>query len=120
MRLLCGEQCFETYRAHLWAHVHPVVYARRIGCTQNAAAARRPIVVFEAPRCRARNAAGHRRARWNSICRRLAVFLGQVRRWGKKHVQSLDVMPMGHERPRATRTAVDFWRFPLYAPALKA
>jgi hypothetical protein len=27
MRLLCGEQCFETYRAHLWAHVHPVVYA---------------------------------------------------------------------------------------------
>jgi len=27
MRLLCGEQCFETYRAHLWAHCHPVVYA---------------------------------------------------------------------------------------------
>ena len=27
MRLICGEQCFETYRAHLWAHVHPVVYA---------------------------------------------------------------------------------------------
>ena len=27
MRLLCGEQCFETYRAHLWAHAHPVVYA---------------------------------------------------------------------------------------------
>lgn len=27
MRLLCGEQCFETYRAHLWAHVHPLVYA---------------------------------------------------------------------------------------------
>jgi hypothetical protein len=27
MRLICGEQCFETYRAHLWAHAHPVVYA---------------------------------------------------------------------------------------------
>ncbi len=27
MRLICGEQCFETYRAHLWAHMHPVVYA---------------------------------------------------------------------------------------------
>ncbi|WP_369060276.1 iron-containing redox enzyme family protein [Caulobacter sp. 73W] len=27
MRLICGEQCFETYRAHLWAHTHPVVYA---------------------------------------------------------------------------------------------
>lgn len=27
MRLVCGEQCFETYRAHLWAHTHPVVYA---------------------------------------------------------------------------------------------
>lgn len=27
MRLICGEQCFETYRAHLWAHVHPLVYA---------------------------------------------------------------------------------------------
>ncbi len=27
MRLLCGEQCFETYRAHLWAHTHPLVYA---------------------------------------------------------------------------------------------
>ena len=27
MRLVCGEQCFETYRAHLWAHAHPVVYA---------------------------------------------------------------------------------------------
>lgn len=27
MRLLCGEQCFETYRAHLWAHAHPMVYA---------------------------------------------------------------------------------------------
>lgn len=27
MRLLCGEQCFETYRAHLWAHAHPLVYA---------------------------------------------------------------------------------------------
>ncbi len=27
MRLICGEQCFDTYRAHLWAHVHPVVYA---------------------------------------------------------------------------------------------
>jgi hypothetical protein len=27
MRLICGEQCFETYRAHLWAHQHPVVYA---------------------------------------------------------------------------------------------
>jgi hypothetical protein len=27
MRLLCGEQCFEVYRAHLWAHTHPVVYA---------------------------------------------------------------------------------------------
>jgi hypothetical protein len=27
MRLICGEQCFETYRAHLWAHDHPVMYA---------------------------------------------------------------------------------------------
>ena len=27
MRLICGEQCFETYRAHLWAHEHAVVYA---------------------------------------------------------------------------------------------
>jgi hypothetical protein len=27
MRLICGEQCFESYRAHLWAHAHPVVYA---------------------------------------------------------------------------------------------
>lgn len=27
MRLICGEQCFETYRNHLWAHAHPVVYA---------------------------------------------------------------------------------------------
>jgi len=27
MRLICGEQCFDTYRAHLWAHAHPVVYA---------------------------------------------------------------------------------------------
>jgi hypothetical protein len=27
MRLICGEQCFEAYRAHLWAHVHPLVYA---------------------------------------------------------------------------------------------
>lgn len=27
MRLICGEQCFEAYRAHLWAHNHPVVYA---------------------------------------------------------------------------------------------
>lgn len=26
MRLVCGEQCFEAYRAHLWAHA-PVVYA---------------------------------------------------------------------------------------------
>jgi hypothetical protein len=26
MRLVCGEQCFEAYRAHLWAHTHPVVY----------------------------------------------------------------------------------------------
>ncbi len=27
MRLVCGEQCFETYRAHLWAHAHDVMYA---------------------------------------------------------------------------------------------
>lgn len=27
MRLLCGQQCFETYRNHLWAHDHPAVYA---------------------------------------------------------------------------------------------
>jgi hypothetical protein len=27
MRLTCGEQCFDTYRAHLWAHAHPLVYA---------------------------------------------------------------------------------------------
>ena len=27
MRLLCGEQCFDTYRGHLWAHAHPLVYA---------------------------------------------------------------------------------------------
>ena len=27
MRLICGEQCFEAYRACLWAHAHPVVYA---------------------------------------------------------------------------------------------
>jgi hypothetical protein len=27
MRLVCGEQCFEGYRAHLWAHAHPLVYA---------------------------------------------------------------------------------------------
>ncbi|MDR7231987.1 hypothetical protein J2X45_003090 [Caulobacter sp. BE264] len=27
MRLICGEQCFDTYRAHLWAHTHPLVYA---------------------------------------------------------------------------------------------
>jgi len=27
MRLICGEQCFESYRAHLWAHAHPLVYA---------------------------------------------------------------------------------------------
>ena len=27
MRLTCGEQCFEAYRAYLWAHAHPVVYA---------------------------------------------------------------------------------------------
>jgi hypothetical protein len=27
MRLICGEQCFDAYRAALWAHDHPVVYA---------------------------------------------------------------------------------------------
>ena len=27
MRLICGEQCFDTYRANLWAHTHPLVYA---------------------------------------------------------------------------------------------
>ncbi|MET0295259.1 MAG: iron-containing redox enzyme family protein [Phenylobacterium sp.] len=27
MRLILGEQCFDAYRAHLWAHEHPVVYA---------------------------------------------------------------------------------------------
>ncbi|MCR5877092.1 iron-containing redox enzyme family protein [Phenylobacterium sp. J367] len=27
MRLVLGEQCFESYRAHLWAHHHPLVYA---------------------------------------------------------------------------------------------
>lgn len=27
MRLVCGEQCFEAYRAALWAHAHPAVYA---------------------------------------------------------------------------------------------
>lgn len=27
MRLVCGEQCFEAYRAGLWAHAHPVMYA---------------------------------------------------------------------------------------------
>ena len=27
MRLICGEQCFETYRAHLWAHAHDLMYA---------------------------------------------------------------------------------------------
>jgi hypothetical protein len=27
MRLTCGEQCFEAYRNHLWAHDHPLVYA---------------------------------------------------------------------------------------------
>ncbi|THD64038.1 iron-containing redox enzyme family protein [Phenylobacterium sp.] len=27
MRLICGEQCFEAYRAHLWAEGRPVVYA---------------------------------------------------------------------------------------------
>lgn len=27
MRLICGEQCFEAYRAYLWAHAHPLVYA---------------------------------------------------------------------------------------------
>jgi hypothetical protein len=27
MRLMLGEQCFETYRGHLWAHDHPLVYA---------------------------------------------------------------------------------------------
>lgn len=27
MRLICGEQCFDTYRAHLWAHTHPLFYA---------------------------------------------------------------------------------------------
>jgi hypothetical protein len=26
IRLTCGEQCFETYRNHLWAHDHPLVY----------------------------------------------------------------------------------------------
>lgn len=27
MRLLCGEQCFEAYRAHLWAQAEPMLYA---------------------------------------------------------------------------------------------
>jgi hypothetical protein len=27
MRLICGEQCFETYRASLWAVEHAVMYA---------------------------------------------------------------------------------------------
>jgi hypothetical protein len=27
MRLICGEQCFEAYRASLWAHEHAVMYA---------------------------------------------------------------------------------------------
>jgi len=27
MRLICGEQCFETYRIHLWAHADPVSFA---------------------------------------------------------------------------------------------
>ena len=27
MRLMCGEQCFEAYRAHLWAHADAAVYA---------------------------------------------------------------------------------------------
>jgi hypothetical protein len=27
MRLMCGAQCFDAYRNHLWAHDHPVVYA---------------------------------------------------------------------------------------------
>jgi hypothetical protein len=27
MRLVCGEQCFEAYRVHLWAHADPVSFA---------------------------------------------------------------------------------------------
>jgi hypothetical protein len=27
MRLICGEQCFEAYRIHLWAHADPVSFA---------------------------------------------------------------------------------------------
>jgi hypothetical protein len=27
MRLVCGEQCFEAYRIHLWAHADPVSFA---------------------------------------------------------------------------------------------
>lgn len=27
MRLLCGEQCFEAYRSHLWCHAGPMSYA---------------------------------------------------------------------------------------------
>jgi hypothetical protein len=27
MRLVCGEQCFEAYRAHLWAHAQETMYA---------------------------------------------------------------------------------------------
>lgn len=27
MRLICGEQCFEAYRVHLWAHADPVTFA---------------------------------------------------------------------------------------------
>jgi hypothetical protein len=27
MRLICGEQCFEAYRVHLWAHADPVSFA---------------------------------------------------------------------------------------------
>jgi hypothetical protein len=26
MRLICGEECFHTYRNHLWGHDHPLVY----------------------------------------------------------------------------------------------
>ena len=27
MRLICGEQCFDAYRVHLWAHADPVSFA---------------------------------------------------------------------------------------------
>ena len=27
MRLICGEQCFEAYRAHLWAGAQTMLYA---------------------------------------------------------------------------------------------